>query len=46
VPVLLSTGRTDQTALTLVSAHSGVTLLSKPFGLRELQKQLENIGLG
>ncbi|MEI6291850.1 MAG: response regulator, partial [Chloroflexota bacterium] len=46
VPVLLSTGRTDQTALNLASAHLGVTLLSKPFGLRELQKHLESIGLG
>jgi PAS domain S-box-containing protein len=46
LPVLLSTGRTDQTALTLASAHSDVTLLSKPFGLRELQKQLDSIGLG
>jgi nitrogen fixation negative regulator NifL len=46
VPVLLSTGRADQTALDLISVHPGVTLLSKPFGLRELQKQLENIGLG
>ena len=46
VPILLSTGRTDQTALTLASAHPGVTLLPKPFGLRELQKHLEGIGLG
>jgi CheY-like chemotaxis protein len=46
VPVLLSTGRVDQTALTLASAYPGVTLLSKPYGLRELQKQLENLGLG
>jgi PAS domain S-box-containing protein len=46
VPVLLATGRVDQTALTLASAHPGVTLLSKPFGLRELQKHLESIGLG
>ncbi len=46
VPVLLSTGRADQTALTLASAHPGVTLLSKPFGLRELQSHLEGIGLG
>jgi PAS domain S-box-containing protein len=46
VPVLLATGRVDQMALTLASAHPGVTLLSKPFGLRELQKHLENIGLG
>jgi CheY-like chemotaxis protein len=46
VPVLLATGRVDQTALTLASAHPGVTLLSKPFGVRELQKHLESIGLG
>jgi len=46
VPVLLSTGRADQSALALASAYPGVTLLSKPFGLRELQKHLELIGLG
>ncbi len=46
VPVLLSTGRADETALALADAYPGVTLLSKPFGLRELQKHLENIGLG
>ena len=46
VPVLLTTGRVDQTALTLALAHPDVTLLPKPFGLRELQKQLEKIGLG
>jgi len=46
VPVLLATGRVDQTALDLASAYPGVTLLSKPFGLRELQKHLESIGLG
>jgi len=41
VPVLLATGRIDQTALTLAAAHPGVTLLPKPFGLRELQQHLE-----
>ena len=46
VPVLLSTGRADETALALADAYPGVTLLSKPFGLREFQKHLENIGLG
>ena len=46
VPVLLATGRTDQTALTLASSHAGVTLFPKPFGLRELQKYLETLGLG
>ena len=45
VPILLSTGRADQTALDLISVHPGVALLSKPFGLRELQKQLEIMGL-
>ena len=46
VPVFLSTGRTDQAALNLASAHPGVTLVSKPFGLRELQTHLESLGLG
>ena len=41
VPVLLATGRIDQTALTLAEAHPSVTLLPKPFGLRELQQHLE-----
>gem|GEM_PF-1932411 len=45
VPVLLATGRVDQTALNLASMHPGVTLLSKPFGLKELQKHLESIGV-
>jgi len=46
VPVLLATGRVDQTALTLALAHPGVTLLSKPFGLSELQKHLETNRMG
>lgn len=45
VPVLLATGRVDQTALALASDHPRVTLLPKPFGLRDLQKHLENLGL-
>jgi hypothetical protein len=40
VPILLATGRADQTAQDLVEAHPFVTLLSKPFGLKELQKHL------
>ena len=44
VPVLLSTGRTDQTALALALAHPGVTLLAKPYGLRELRTHLDDIG--
>ena len=46
LPVMLSTGRVDQGALTIVSTHSGVTLLPKPYGLRELQESLQSIGLG
>jgi CheY-like chemotaxis protein len=46
VPVILSTGRTDQTALTLAAAHPGVTILAKPFDLEEFQHQIESIGLG
>jgi len=40
VPVLLATGRADQTAQDLVRSHPFVTLLSKPFGMRELQAHL------
>ena len=32
-------------ALDLATAHPGVTLLAKPFGLRDLQHQLEALGL-
>lgn len=45
VPIVLSTGRTDQTAIALATAHTGVTILSKPFGIRELEKHFENIGI-
>jgi PAS domain S-box-containing protein len=44
LPILLATGRTDDTALNLVEAHSQITLLSKPFSLKELQKFLEPLG--
>ncbi len=40
LPVLLATGRADQTAQDLVAAHPGVTLLSKPYAMRELRRQL------
>jgi len=43
LPVLLATGRADQTALDLVAAHPKVTLLSKPFSMAELQQYLEPI---
>jgi CheY-like chemotaxis protein len=41
VPVLLVTGRADQAAQDLVRANALVTLLSKPFGMRELQAHLD-----
>ena len=41
VPVLLSTGRVDQAAQDLASAHPGVTLLPKPFTMKELKQRLE-----
>jgi PAS domain S-box-containing protein len=41
VPVLLSTGRADQAAQNLIKNHPFVTLLSKPFGLDELQAHLD-----
>ena len=46
LPVLLATGRVDQTSLTLASAHPGVTLMAKPFGLKELQQHLEATAFG
>jgi len=44
VPVLLATGRADQTALDLVAAHSGVALLAKPFDIAELKRRLTEVG--
>jgi PAS domain S-box-containing protein len=40
LPILLATGRADQTAQDLVQEHPFVTLLSKPFGMKELQAHL------
>jgi len=44
LPVLLATGRVDQTATNLLEAHPGVLLLSKPFGFDDLQQKLEYLG--
>ena len=41
LPVLLATGRADQTALDLVEADPRTTLLSKPFSLEELRRKME-----
>ncbi|MDR3672301.1 MAG: ATP-binding protein [Holophaga sp.] len=46
LPVLLATGRADQTALDLVKAFPRVALLSKPFGIAELRAQLAAFGPG
>ncbi len=46
VPVLLATGRADQTAMNLIEVHPFVTLLSKPFGMKELQQHLEPLRRG
>ena len=44
VPVLLATGRVDQAALDLAAAHVQVTLLPKPFTMKELRQRLEPLG--
>jgi CheY-like chemotaxis protein len=44
VPVLLATGRADQSALDLAKRYPLVTLLAKPFNLKELQQCLDQIG--
>jgi CheY-like chemotaxis protein len=41
LPVLLATGRVDQAAMNLIEAHPFVVLLSKPFSMQELQRQLQ-----
>jgi len=46
VPVLLSTGRADQATLDLAKAYPFVTLLPKPFNLKELQQHLSPLGQG
>ena len=43
LPVLLITGLKDQTALNLVQDHPRVRLVSKPFSLKDLQRELEDL---
>ncbi len=43
LPVILSTGRMDQTAIDLAEAHPYVTLLPKPFSMRELQENFTTL---
>jgi len=46
LPVLLATGRADEAALDLIQAHQHVTLMSKPFSMKELKQHLERLGQG
>jgi two-component system, cell cycle sensor histidine kinase and response regulator CckA len=43
LPVLIATGRADETAHELARAHPGVSILSKPFSYEELKQQIEVI---
>lgn len=46
VPVLLVTGRVDPAALALAASHPGVSLLGKPFSLKELEAHLDRPRMG
>jgi PAS domain S-box-containing protein len=46
VPVLLSSSRTDQAALDLSKVHDLVTVLPKPFSIKELKECLEALAGG
>ncbi len=46
VPVLLSTGLADRRAIDLSTGHAHVTLLPKPFSMKELDRCLQSLGLG
>jgi PAS domain S-box-containing protein len=43
LPVILSTGRLDQTAVDLAAMNNGVSLLAKPYTLEELGRQLRRV---
>jgi len=43
LPVLLTTGRADPAVLELVRSQRMVSLLTKPFGIRELRQHLERL---
>ncbi len=47
VPVLLSTGRMDESVLALAARYADVAILSKPFGVKEMKEKLkEMLGQG
>jgi len=43
LPVLLATGRADQTALDLVAADRGTLLLAKPFTMGEMRERIGDV---
>ena len=43
VPILLATGRTDQEALDLIGRHAGVSLLPKPYSIKDLHRHLQGL---
>jgi CheY-like chemotaxis protein len=43
VPIVLATGRADQAAIHLVETHAHVSLLPKPFDLRNLRQMLDSL---
>ena len=43
LPVILITGRVDQSAIALAEAHPGVRLLAKPFAMADLQRCLQKL---
>lgn len=46
LPIILSTGNTDQTALDLVANHAHVTLLPKPFSVADMKRVLDLLPRG
>ena len=45
LPVLVATGRADQTALDLVARHEAVSLVQKPFSTDDLRARLDAMAL-
>ena len=43
LPVLLATGRADQTAMDILTAYPAVYLLSKPYSLEDLARQMARL---
>ncbi|NWJ40928.1 MAG: PAS domain S-box protein [Geothrix sp.] len=43
LPVFLATGRVDQAALELARTYPGVTLIPKPFSMRDLKEHLDAV---